>query len=525
MHKGMIFLYGPSGSGKTSLGGVLAEQLRLPFVDLDQEIVKEAGLSIPEIFVQRGEAGFRQVEKSILGQALRESRQVVALGGGALLDPENRQNVEANGQVVCLTASLDQLVQRLGFEPDSRPLLAGDASLRLQKLLAERGEHYASFPIQVDTGNQPLDEIARQVQVKLGEFRVTGMGDGYDVLVLPGGLDSLGDLIIEHAQSGRVAVVSDANVAAIYGERVVQALRRIGLTTELVEIPAGEQNKTLETVASLWERFIQLRLDRGSLVVALGGGVTGDLAGFAAATFLRGIPWVAVPTSLLAMVDASLGGKTGFDLKQGKNLVGAFYSPRLVLADPSTLKTLPPAELRSGMAEAIKSGIVGDPVLFGLCSQGWDVIWEHMDEIISRSMAVKVDLIQADPYEKGPRAALNLGHTVGHALEQASDYSLLHGEAVAIGMLNEARLSEALSLARPGLAQEIEAVLRGVDLPTRIPSGLEPAFILEAMKVDKKNVAGELHFALPVNIGQVQVRVKVVGDDLTTLEKLIGSDL
>jgi shikimate kinase/3-dehydroquinate synthase len=521
----MVFLYGPSGTGKTSLGGVLAERLNLPFIDLDQEIVREAGLSITEIFAQRGEAGFRQVEKAILSQVLKRQRQVVALGGGALLDPENRQCVEAKGKVVCLTASLDQLVQRLKVEPETRPLLAGEAPIRLKKLLTERGDHYASFPIQVDTGDQALGELARQVQVKLGEFHVTGMSDGYDVLVLPGGLDSLGDLLTERAQTGRVAVVSDANVCAIYGERVCQALGRFGFTPHLVEIPAGEQNKSLETVASVWERFIQYQLDRKSMVVALGGGVTGDLAGFSAATFLRGIPWVALPTSLLAMVDASLGGKTGFDLMQGKNLVGAFHSPRLVLADPLTLKTLPAAELCSGMAEVIKSGMIGDPALFELCSQGWDVIWGQMDEIISRSMAVKVDIIKADPYEKGPRAALNLGHTVGHALEQASDYRLLHGEAVAIGVLSEARLSEALGLARSGLAREIEAVLRGVDLPTRIPSGLEPASILEAMKVDKKNVAGELHFALPVEIGQVQVGVKVVGEDLTTLEKLLGSDL
>jgi len=325
--------------------------------------------------------------------------------------------------------------------------------------------------------------------------------------------------------SGRTAVVCDTNVAAIYGERTCRVLKGSGLEPVSVEIPAGEQHKNLETVASLWERFIGFGLERSSTVIALGGGVTGDLAGFAAATYLRGISWVALPTSLLAMVDASLGGKTGFDLQQGKNLVGAFYPPRLVLADPLTLETLPAAELRSGMAEAIKSGIIADPALFELCSRGAETAQDRMREIISRGMAVKVDLVQADPFEKGPRAALNLGHTVGHALELASGYRLLHGEAVAIGMVIEARLSEALGLARPGLAEEIAAVLQGVSLPVGVPPGLAPADILAGMRVDKKNVAGELRFALPVEIGQVRVGVKVSGDDLRLLEKILGSDL
>jgi shikimate kinase/3-dehydroquinate synthase len=521
----MIFLYGPSGSGKTSLGQVLAERLNLRFTDLDQEIVNQSGFSIPAIFAQQGETGFRQIEKSILNRVVEEMRQVVALGGGTLLDPQNRKQVEENGRVVCLSAALDQLLQRLEAEPGARPLLAGDARLRLQMLLAERGEHYASFPLMITTDDQSLDEIARRVQVSLGEFHVRGMHAGYDVLVSPGGLERLGELLAERGISGRIALVCDAHVAAIYGERTCRVLKGSGFAPVLAEIPAGEQHKNLETVASLWERFISFGLERSSTVLALGGGVTGDLAGFAAATYLRGIPWVAVPTSLLAMVDASLGGKTGFDLKQGKNLVGVFYSPRLVLADPHTLETLPAAELRSGMAEAIKSGIIADPALFELCSHGMSTVQDRMGEIISRGMAVKVDLIQADPYEKGPRAALNLGHTVGHALELVSGYRLLHGEAVGIGMVVEARLSEALGLARPSLAEEITAVLRGVSLPVEVPPGLAPADILAGMRVDKKNVAGELRFALPVDIGQVQVGVKVSGDDLRLLEIILGSEL
>ena len=520
----MIFLYGPSGSGKSSLGRILAERLNLPFVDLDQEIVRQSGNTIPDIFARQGEAGFRQIEKSVLNGLLRGKRMVVALGGGTLLDVESRARIERIGSVVCLSASLEQLLKRLEAEPDSRPLLAGEAHTRLQSLLADRSDHYASFAAQIDTDGRALDEIAWQVQVRLGAFHVRGMNAGYDVLVHPGGLETIGERLAEQGLSGRAAVVSDPNVSAIYGERVCEALRSCGFTPALVQIPAGEQHKNLQTVQALWESFLGFGMERGSTVIALGGGVTGDLAGFAAATYLRGVPWVTLPTSLLAMVDASLGGKTGFDLPQGKNLVGAFYPPRLVLADPDTLSTLPAAERRSGMAEVLKAGIIADPALFELCAQGWETVMGRLDDIIRRGMAVKVGLIQADPYEKGARAALNLGHTVGHALELASGYKLSHGEAVAVGMLFEARLAEELGLARQGLAQEILAALQRLGLPVSLPSGLATLAILDAMRVDKKKVSGDLRFALPVEIGQVQVGVQVSGSDLDILKRLLEAE-
>ena len=221
----MIFLYGPSGSGKSSLGRILAERLNLPFVDLDQEIVRQSGNTIPDIFARQGEAGFRQIEKSVLNGLLRGKRMVVALGGGTLLDVESRARIERIGSVVCLSASLEQLLKRLEAEPDSRPLLAGEAHTRLQSLLADRSDHYASFAVQIDTDGRALDEIAWQVQVRLGAFHVRGMNAGYDVLVHPGGLESIGERLAEQGLSGRAAVVSDTNVSAIYGERVCEALR------------------------------------------------------------------------------------------------------------------------------------------------------------------------------------------------------------------------------------------------------------------------------------------------------------
>jgi 3-dehydroquinate synthase len=241
------------------------------------------------------------------------------------------------------------------------------------------------------------------------------------------------------------------------------------------------------------------------------GGVVGDLAGFAAATFMRGCQWVAVPTTLLAMVDASMGGKTGFDLPEGKNLVGAFYPPRLVLADPQVLSTLPERELCSGLAEVVKHGIISDPELFDLCTQGFDVVKADLPEIVRRAMGVKVQVIVQDPFERGIRAALNLGHTVGHAVEIVSHFRLRHGEAVAIGMVAEARLAEKLGLAEvgDGLSSRIRAVLAGLGLPTEVPTDLAVPAIIQSMKLDKKKERRVVKFALPVKIGKVQVGVAI----------------
>jgi len=251
----------------------------------------------------------------------------------------------------------------------------------------------------------------------------------------------------------------------------------------------------------------------------LGGGVTSDLAGFAAATYLRGVRWVAAPTTLLAMADASLGGKTGFDLPQGKNLVGAFHPPCLVLADPQTLATLPQRELRAGLGEVVKAGLIADPNLFELCAQGWPVVSERLDEVVRRSMAVKVRIVQADPYERGRRTVLNLGHTLGHAVETASDYQLLHGEAIAIGLVAEARLAERLGLAHNGLAKRIAACLAGLGLPTEIPADLPPEAIIRAAMIDKKRIAGNLRFALPIHPGCVRVGVTVPDWDQLFIER------
>jgi 3-dehydroquinate synthase len=282
-----------------------------------------------------------------------------------------------------------------------------------------------------------------------------------------------------------------------------------------VIIQSGEEHKNLETVSCLWKSFLENGLDRKSTVIALGGGVIGDLTGFAASTYMRGMDWVAVPTTLLAMVDASLGGKTGFDLPEGKNLIGAFHPPKLVLADPSLLLTLPERELRSGMAEVVKHGMISDPELFALCSRGLDWVKANLEEIVRRAMAVKIKIIEEDPYERGFRAALNLGHTVGHAVELVSRFELTHGEAIAIGMVVEAKYSERIGLAQKGLSETIAQTLQKLRLPVQIPTILPREEIFRAMRVDKKKDSKVIRFALPVEIGKVALL------EVTDLEEVL----
>jgi 3-dehydroquinate synthase len=504
----IISLYGPPGSGKSSVGRLLAARLRLPFWDLDEEIQARSKRTISEIFDREGEAGFRRRERRILRQLLANGEGVLALGGGALLDPSNRKLVESCGPVLCLISTIEKLMERMGADASTRPLLAGDLRGRLESLMAQRLEHYSSFPEQLDA-DQHVERVAREAQVRVGAFHVEGMGQGYDVRVKPGVLDVIGDMLASRGLMGPVAVVSDQNVGLIYAQRLLESLQSKGFSAHEVFIPAGEQHKNMQTVAWLWEQFLEKKIERSSTVLALGGGVVGDATGFASATYLRGVSWVALPTSLLAMVDASVGGKTGVDLPQGKNLVGAFYPPRLVLADPQTLDTLPEAELRSGMAEVVKAGVIGDPVLFDLCTRGWDALRPKLGEVVRRAMAVKIAVIEADPYESGRRAVLNLGHTIGHAVELVSNFQLRHGEAVSIGMVAASRLAVRLEIAGPGLADKIERVLKGLGLPVEIPAELDRQAVLSAMQLDKKRLDGSVRFVLPVRLGDVRVGVDV----------------
>ena len=337
--------------------------------------------------------------------------------------------------------------------------------------------------------------------------------DSYDIALGEGVLDNLGRLMAERDLAGRAAIISDETVAGLYAERAAQSLQEAGFAPALITFPAGEEHKNLDTVRHLYDALVEARLERGNPVVALGGGVVGDTAGFVAATFLRGVPLVQVPTTLLAMVDSSVGGKVGVDLPQGKNLVGAFKQPALVVADVILLETLPERELRAGLAEVIKAGIIGDPALF-----------EHLEHngreplawVIRRAIEVKRDVVQEDPFEGGRRVVLNLGHTFGHAIEVLNDYQMPHGFAVSIGMVIAARVAVALGLAGPELETRIAGTLRRHGLPARHGKA-SPESIWDIMGTDKKRKAGTRRYVLPRAIGDVIVTADVPQEVVMTV--------
>jgi shikimate kinase/3-dehydroquinate synthase len=504
------------------VGEALARALEVSFVDLDNRIAEISGIPISELFEAEGESGFRAREKNALEEIVKSPPGVVALGGGALLAPANHALANEAGTVICLTAAPETLYHRVQAADDTRPLIQKNDLTGFNQLLNHRNAHYQSFPRQIATDELTPPEVAWEIQLHLGQYHVRGMGIGYDILVTEGSIPQVGDYLRSHSFGGAIGLVSDERVFEKIGPIVEQSLAEADYLFGSTRFPAGEESKNIATLERVWESLLGLELERRSTLLALGGGVVSDIAGFAAATYMRGINWVSLPTSLLAMVDASIGGKTGVDLPQGKNLVGAFHPPRLVLIDPDVLSELPVAEFKSGLAEVVKHGVIGDPVLFELCASGIADIQREISVVVRRAVGVKVKVITADPYEQGLRASLNLGHTIGHAVESASEYRLRHGEAVAIGLVSETRLSEAIGMARSGLSDRIAQTLHGVGLPTEIPSDLDPARIIHRMMFDKKKVRGKPRFALPIEVGKVQVNIELDDRGERCLFDLVG---
>ena len=481
----MIFLYGAPASGKSTLGRALAERLGLHFVDLDERIVAEAGMTIPEIFKSRGEAVFRDIESKALKEVVSglisklqtsnfklSTPTVVSLGGGTLLRDENRGLCEESGTVFCIdTPSDDELARRLGAAPGSRPL--GDRA-------KERAAHYASFP-----------------------NRVAAFFDAQSSLVV------VGRGIAPAVLAGR-SVVADETVARLWSGR-------LGVSP-FATIPSGEEHKTPVTVAKLWRAFAERGLGRRDAVAALGGGVTGDLTGFAAATWMRGIPWINVPTTLLSMVDASTGGKTGCDLPDGKNLAGAFHFPKLVVIDADFLETLSPKLVADGRAEMIKHEVIGGK---GAGVRGQELGVRSQESGVSAkeiagNLMVKVGIVREDPLEtKGRRILLNCGHTVAHAVEKATGYRVSHGEAVAMGCVEEARIAVRRGLAPAEWPDALASRFAAAGLPTTLPDGLSLDRLVPLMRGDKKREGDAVVFALPCGWGDVRgVRIDLSKESL-----------
>lgn len=329
---------------------------------------------------------------------------------------------------------------------------------------------------------------------------------GYALTIERDALDRVGGITRAAAPAHRYAVIADDTVGPLYAERVAAGFAEQQVLH--LRVPAGEASKTRESWMALTDALLDAGCGRDTTIVALGGGVTGDLAGFVAATFLRGVPYVQVPTSLLAMVDSSIGGKTGVDTAAGKNLVGAFHRPAAVVADPAVLRTLPGEHLRAGMAEAVKHAVIADATLFDWIElHGASLLADPggplMTELIGRAVAIKARVVEADEREAGLRKVLNFGHTIGHAIEQLTGYSLLHGHAIAIGMVVEARAAETVGIADPGTCGRIAALLSQLGLPVALPPGIDSERLLNATRADKKAREGAVEYALPCRIGEM----------------------
>ena len=512
-----LVLTGFMGTGKTSVGQVVAEKLGREFADMDVLIQAEEGMSISKIFETRGEAYFRAREAELCARLAARDNPVISTGGGTLVNPQNRVRF-GEAFVVCLDAEPDEILDRLSGARD-RPLLAQSVPnprQRIVELLDSRREAYAQIEWHLNTTGKTVEQVADEIVGLLQprKIAVTAPDSVCPIFVGSGLLERVGKLmnLTTDTFSPYCAIITNPRVGELHARPVVESLRGRGFEPRVIEIPDSEQYKTLDSVSQIYDQLIDARLDRHSIIFALGGGVIGDMAGFAAATYLRGVSFVQLPTTLLAMVDASLGGKVAVDHPRGKNLVGAFKQPHAVIADTNALTTLPAAELNSGMAEVVKHAIIDDVGLFEMLEQNPhpDPFTRSKRSWVARAMQVKINIVARDPLEQGERAKLNLGHTFGHAFELLSNYGMQHGEAVAIGMVCAARLAAQRNLCDAHLVTRIENLLSTIGLPTRVPREMSADAIWAAMATDKKRVGSRLHFVLPRALGDV-----VIADDVT----------
>jgi 3-dehydroquinate synthase len=543
-----IAIIGFSATGKTVVAQKVAERLNWTFIDTDEEIVKLSGKTIPEIFKQDGEEKFRRLESQVLKQACHKEQMVIATGGGAIIDPKNQNLLLETSVVVCLEAKPETIYQRLlhdtlySASPVVRPLLAGDNPLeRIKQLKTKRQSYYAIADWTVHTDNLTVDEVSQEI-TKGWQYanrhrhkqsveadlacRVQTPTAEYPVFVGWGMLDKLGEKMKQAGLSGTANIISDEIVYSIYGAKVRKALEKAGFAVNSCVVPAGEASKNINQATEIYDYLIEQRVERNDVIVALGGGMIGDLAGFVAATFLRGLPWLQVPTSLIAMTDASIGGKVAVDHPRGKNLIGAFYQPCLVLAEVKALTTLPYRELTSGWAEVIKHGLILDAEFLNLLEDKARELVKLKPDITARviagSAAIKCRVVSEDERETGKRTILNYGHTVAHGLEAATNYGrFLHGEAVAIGMMAAARLSHRLKLLSEKAVDRQEAILQKFGLPIDC-SGVAVNDVLAAMELDKKVRSKTIRWVLLEDNGQVVIRSDVSGKDvLTVLREVI----
>ena len=521
---GPVFLTGFMGAGKTTVGRLVAARLGIPFVDLDDVVSEATGSPVREIFAGRGEAEFRRLESEALGRVI-DRDAVIATGGGTPCQADNLARMRARGLVVALAVSLDAACRRIG-DPSTRPLLARPRE-EIERLYRDRLPIYRQAHAVVATDGKSPDQVAGEVADlaaragALGDLLpdslLVALGERTcPIVIRAGSLARLGGLAraVLDPRVERVALVTDGNIEPLFGDAAARALAAADLDVVEAVVPAGEAAKSVDGFAALQGSLVEAGLDRTSAIVALGGGVVGDLAGFAAATLYRGIPCLQVPTTLVAMVDSAIGGKTGINLPAGKNLVGAFHQPRLVLADPDLLATLPGRERRAAFGELVKYALLDGEELYAELDALAPALAPDdpapppagLGAVIRRAAGIKAAIVSTDEREQaGERALLNLGHTVGHAIEAAAGYgTLLHGEAVALGLLAACRVSAALGLCDPALEARVAASLARAGLRTDIDTWLRPD-VLARVGVDKKRTGARIGFVAIARPGEARV--------------------
>jgi 3-dehydroquinate synthase len=522
-----VVLVGLPGSGKSAVGRRLAQRHGATHIDLDESIERQAGRTIPEIFADEGEEGFRERERAAvaaLGEPDRDAevRRVVATGGGAVLDPRNRWLLYRGRIPIWIDGRPEVLAQRLRRSPVIRPLVAGhDPIGAIRSLAAARQRFYAAAHrvngvAEVVAVVEAAERILADAAAALGTDRASTLlradtrigrliiGEGNAVEAIDEALRGL--------EARRAILVSEPGAWVSAGEAIAAGLAARQWPVEHMLLPQGEEAKRLSVVETAASELTRRRIERGEPLVAIGGGALGDTAGFLAATYLRGVPWVQVPTTLVAQVDSSIGGKTGVDLPEGKNLVGAFHQPTAVVADVALLRSLPARQLRAALGEAVKMAALGDERLFELLESDGQAIARGdatafdsgaVAEVVERAGWAKVEVVVADEREASGRAVLNLGHSLGHAIEAAAGYrDLLHGEAVGYGLRGAVRIGVERGVTPPERAQRIERLL------TRLELGTEPlpyplAAIREALGADKKHRDGRLNWVLPTGDGVI----------------------
>ena len=489
-----LILAGAPGVGKSTVGALCAARLGWRLVDTDEELTRRQGLPVVEIFARHGEAHFRQLEAALCQELAAESQVVIATGGGTVVHEAARTALLQGSVAICLTATPKELARRLGPEAGrTRPLLRSqvpdDLSQLLEELLQQRAAAYGVLPYHLDTTTATpaaVAEIACGLAAAEDERLVVTHPTGhYDLAIGSGLLDYIGTALAGRGYSGPLAIVSDTNVGPLYAARVQASLTAAGFSSFVHLFPAGEAHKNLATLEAIYQALSAGGVERGGAVVALGGGVVGDTAGMAAATYLRGVGLVQVPTSLLAMADSSIGGKVGVDIAAGKNLVGAFKQPDLVLMDLDCLRTLPQVELRAGLGEVVKAALIAGGAAYSrlqvlakkdpsVCSPRALSDLPALLGPLRDALELKRTLVQADPHERGRRILLNLGHTFAHGLEPFSDYQLRHGDAVSLGLICAAELSARLGWCAAGFPAELTGLLHRLGLPTTLPLGRAP---------------------------------------------------